>query len=272
MGLAPYGAPKRMAEMREIVHLRNGYELNLEYFRHHREAIAYQWASGAPQFGDLFSPALEKLLGPRRRPDEPLTDHHHDIARSVQAMYEEAFFHLIAPLQKRSGLTNIALAGGCAMNSVANGRIRRVTPFRRVYVQSAAGDAGGAIGAAFAVWHAQGGARSFVMDHAYWGPRFTRDEIAALVARERARISQASCTVEEIADEGELCARTTAAIADGKVVGWFQGRMDHKGLGVKSPRGPFVIWPTRNCAQLAAFGGLKKPGCLESRTALGMHQ
>src|SRR5262249_28781540 len=182
--------------------------------------------SGSPEFADLFSPALEHLLGARRRPEEPLTDRHRDIARSVQAMYEEAFFHLIEPLQKRSGLTDIALAGGCAMNSVANGKIRRATPFKRVYVQSAAGDAGGAIGAAFEVWHAQGGARSFVMDHAYWGPSFSREDIARLLAAAQPRIADTSCFTEEIADEGQLCRRTAAAIADGKVVGWFQGRME----------------------------------------------
>ena len=130
--------------------------------------------------GRFVSPALEELLGPRRRPEDPLEDRHRDIARSVQAIYEEAFFQLIGPLQQRSGLTDIALAGGCAMNSVANGKIRRMTPFQRVYVQSAAGDAGGAIGAAFAVWHQLGGARSFVMDHAFWGPRFRRRMITRL--------------------------------------------------------------------------------------------
>jgi carbamoyltransferase len=144
-----------------------------------------------------------------------LLDHHRDIARSVQAMYEEAFFHLVLPLQRRSGLTTIALAGGCAMNSVANGKIRRVTPFQRVYVQSAAGDAGGAIGAAFAVWHQQGGGRSFVMDHAYWGPSFGQDAIAALLTGQRAQITEKSCSVEELADEAELCRRTAQAVADG---------------------------------------------------------
>jgi len=98
MGLAPYGRPARMGEMRKLVKLRNGFELDLGYFRHHREAIAYQWAAGAPQFADLFSPALEELLGPWRTPEGPLMDHHRDIARSVQAMYEEAFFHLLEPL------------------------------------------------------------------------------------------------------------------------------------------------------------------------------
>ena len=89
-------------------------------------------------------------------------------------MYEEAFFHLDRErCSRRYGLTNLALAGGCAMNSVANGKVRRMTPFQRVYVQAAAGDAGGAIGAAFAVWHKLGGERSFVMDHAYWGPQFS---------------------------------------------------------------------------------------------------
>jgi carbamoyltransferase len=141
-------------------------------------------------------------------------------------MYEEAFFHLLEPLQRRSRLADVALAGGCAMNSVANGKIRRATPFRRVYVQSAAGDAGGAIGAAFALWHTLGGARSFVMDHAYWGPQFPPDEVASLLAAKRPRLSAANCVVEEISDEAELCRRTAAAIAGGKVVGWFQGRME----------------------------------------------
>src|SRR5262249_49806645 len=117
------------------------------------------------------------------------------------------------------GLTDIALAGGCAMNSVANGKIRRITPFRRVYVQSAAGDAGGAIGAAFAAWHQLGGARSFIMDHAFWGPQFSSSEITRPLAR-------SGCTVEVIHDEEELCRRAAAAISEGAVLGWFQGRME----------------------------------------------
>jgi carbamoyltransferase len=93
-------------------------------------------------------------------------------------------------------------------------------------VQSAAGDAGGAIGAAYAVWHQLGGARSFVMEHACWGPQFGRDDIASLLVAKRSQIAEAACTVEEISDEAELCRRTGAAIAEGDVVGWFQGRME----------------------------------------------
>jgi len=228
MGLAPYGFPSRMEAMGEIVKLTtNGaFMLDLAYFRHHRERIAYSWDSGSPEFGDLFSPALEELLGPRRRPQEPLEERHRDIARSVQARYEEAFFHLIGPLQQRFGSSDIALAGGCAMNSVANGKIRRMTPFRRVYVQSAAGDAGGAIGAAYVVWHRLGGHRSFVMDHAFWGPQFALAEIARLLSERREEIAQLGCAVEEIGDEEELCRRAATAIAQGAVLGWVQGRME----------------------------------------------
>jgi carbamoyltransferase len=246
MGLAPYGAPTRLSGMREIVKLLpdGGFALDLRFFRHHRERIAFSWSSGSPEFGDLFSPELEALLGPRRRPADPIEDRHRDIARSVQAMYEEAFFHLIAVMQRRCGLTDISLAGGCAMNSVANGKIRRITPFRRVYVQSAAGDAGGAIGAAFAVWHRLGGARCFVMDHAFWGPQYTSSEIADLLAARRGDIDAAGCEIEVIGDEDELCRRTAGAIAGGKVVGWFQGRMEWgpRALGNRSivcdPRRP----------------------------------
>jgi carbamoyltransferase len=228
MGLAPYGKPAFMDAMRKIVRLKpdGAYELDLAYFRHHKEQVTYQWTDGSPEFGDLFAPALEALLGPRRAPNDPLDDRHRDIARSAQAMYEEAFFHLIGALQKRYGLTDLALAGGCAMNSVANGKVRRMTPFRRVYVQSAAGDAGGAIGAAFALWHQLGGARSFVMDHAYWGPQFSSGNIQALMAARQPEIDAAGCSVENVTDEAELCRRAAGAIAEGKVVGWFQGRME----------------------------------------------
>jgi len=228
MGLAPYGNPSVMDAMRRIVRLKDdgGYELDLAFFRHQSEKISYQWNNGSPEFGSLYSVELEALLGPSRKPNDPLEDHHRDIARSVQAMYEEAFFHLLDRLHKSYGIANLALAGGCAMNSVANGKVRRRTPFRNVYVQSAAGDAGGAIGAAFAVWKKLGGVRSFVMDHAYWGPHFSSNTIGALIDARRSEINAAGCTVESVEDDGEMCRRTAAVIADGKVVGWFQGRME----------------------------------------------
>src|SRR4029077_10276133 len=133
----------------------------------HVEEISYRWENGSPVFADLFHTSLADLLGTKRNSTEPLTQHHKDIARSVQAMYEEAFFHLLDHLQRRYRLTDIVLAGGCAANSVANGKIRRQTAFKNVYVQSSPGDAGGAIGAACSVWHKLGGKRDFVMNHAF---------------------------------------------------------------------------------------------------------
>ena len=228
MGLAPYGKPIYLDEMRKIVRLKTGggFDLNLSFFRHHREEVPYTWTDGSPEMGDLFSPALEDLLGPRRQPSEPLEDRHRNIARSVQAMYEEAFFNLLEPLQRKAGATDLALAGGCAANSVANGKVRRMTPFKRVYVQSAAGDAGGAIGAAFAVWDKSGGGRKFVMDHAYWGPQFSSGDIDELIEAHKTDIEASGCALERLADKSELCRITAQAVADGKVVGWFQGRME----------------------------------------------
>ncbi|MGH6846046.1 MAG: carbamoyltransferase N-terminal domain-containing protein, partial [Methylocella sp.] len=159
MGLAPCGEPQFLAEMRRIVRLRDdgSFALNLSYFRHHQEKIAYRWSGGAPHVGTLFSPALEEALGPARGTGEPLDRRHRAIASSAQAMYEEAFFHLLGALHARYGLNDLALAGGCAMNSVANGKVRRQSRFKRVYIQPAPGDAGGAIGAAIQVWHTLAG-------------------------------------------------------------------------------------------------------------------
>jgi carbamoyltransferase len=236
MGLASYGEPRYLEQMRDIVRVQGDgtFRLNLDYFRHQTEKVEYQWDSGAPQAhaGNLFSEKLTAALGPARERGEELSQRHKDIARSAQAMYEEAFFTLLRALHARYGIDDLALAGGCAMNSVANGKIYQETPFRRLYVQSAAGDAGGAIGAAFAVMRNvanHGGMKNgdkFVMDHAYWGPSFPDDELRALLAAKREVLDAGGCSVEEVPDEGSLCTRTARAISEGKVIGWFQGRME----------------------------------------------
>jgi carbamoyltransferase len=228
MGLAPYGQPTHLEQMRKIVRLlpTGGFELDLTYFRHHREKVDYTWEGGTPSVGDLFSDEMATLLGPRRDPSQPLEQVHRDIARSAQAMYEEAFFNLLDRLHERHGVEAITIAGGCGANSVANGKIRRRTTFKKVYVQAAAGDAGGAIGAAFAFWHRQGGARSFTMDHAYWGPEYAAPTIEAMLAVQGEAIAAAGCTVERLTDESDLTRRTAQAVSEGKVVGWFQGRME----------------------------------------------
>ncbi len=229
MGLAPYGKPVLLDRLRQVVKLREdgSFRLNLDYFRHHRAKVEYEWDNGSPLVGRLFAPELEGLLGPAREPGTELTQYHKDLARSVQALYEEAFFHLLEKLHARHGADDIALAGGCAMNSVANGKIRRMTPFKRVYVQSAAGDAGGAIGAAYAVWAEAGGSRSRArMDHAYWGPSFSNAAVLQCIEARAAELAEGACEWRRIDDVESLCAETAQAIADGQVVGWFQGRME----------------------------------------------
>ena len=169
MGLAPYGKPSRLRAMREIVHLlpAGDFELDLAYFRHHREHVSYEWENGVPTMGALSSPLLADLLGPPRDPGAEITQAHRDIARSAQAMYEEALFHLLNRLHDRYRLGDLALSGGCAMNSVANGKVHAHTPFRRLYVPAAAGDAGGAIGAAL-VAHGRASAGTDMMLRLAW--------------------------------------------------------------------------------------------------------
>jgi carbamoyltransferase len=246
MGLAPYGRPGYLEAMRRIVLLQEdgGFQLNLDLFRHHRERIEYQWENGPPEVGRLYSPGMIDLLGPARAPEEPLEQRHKDIARSAQAMYEEALFHLLDALHARHRLDALAMAGGCALNAAANGKVALRTPFRKLYVPPAAGDAGGAIGAATAVWHELGGLRGGAMDHAYWGPDCDESAVISVLDLRREEIAAAGCCVAHVAAEADLCRRTASAIAEGVVVGWFQGRMEWgaRALGNRSivcdPRRP----------------------------------
>ena len=228
MGLAPYGQPRYLDKMRDLVRLRSDgtYALGLNYFRHHNEVVTHQWNNCAPVVGTLYSPAMEQLLGPARQPDAPLEDRHKDIAHCAQAMYEVAFFHLLNHLHERHRIEALCLAGGCAMNSVANGKIVRKTPFRRIYVQAAAGDAGGAIGAALSVHVARNPAvRPARMEHAYWGPDYPDEVLAGLLASRSGDLNS-SFSIKTVKDETALCQHTAQALADGWVVGWFQGRME----------------------------------------------
>jgi len=247
MGLAAYGEPGFLDRMHEIVCLNvdGTYKLALEYFRHHAEGVEMVWDGGEPVCGRIFTPKLEELLGPAREKDEPIGERHAAVAASLQAMYEQAFFHLLNHVQRETGLRKLALAGGCAMNSLANGKIFERTDFEDTYIQAAAGDAGGAIGAAFAVWHHElGRVRGFVMDRAYWGPAFSDAEIEEIVKRYRPRFEAEGCVIRRFDDEELLCEEVAERIAEGAVVGWFQGRMEWgpRALGNRSilcdPRRP----------------------------------
>ncbi len=229
MGLAPYGQPLHLEAMRQIVKLlpKGLFELNLDYFSHHSEGVAMVWDDGEPKIGKVFTDQLEKLLGPSRKSGDELAQYHKDIAASAQAMYEEAFFHLLNHVASETKMNSLALAGGCAMNSVANGKIFNHTPFKEVYIQSAAGDSGGSIGAAYAVWHQLlNQPRAFEMRHSYWGPSYSVNQIQSLLQERSTDIDTAQCTITRFDNELPLCQRTAQAISEGKVIGWFQGRME----------------------------------------------
>jgi len=229
MGLAPYGKPTEIKNMRQIVKLKpkGRFELDLDYFIHHSAGISMVWDNGEPKIGSVYSDRLIETFGPPRQKDEPVGDRHKNLAASLQEMYEEAFFHLLNHVYGETKNPALCLAGGCAMNSVANGKVFDRIPFKEMYVQSAAGDGGGAIGAAYYVWNQeQKKSRSFVMDHAYWGPEFSNEEASEKLRVRSEELTAGNCSIEKITDEAELCRMTAERIAEGKVVGWFQGRME----------------------------------------------
>ena len=226
MGLAPYGEPTTTKEISKLVTLKpNGhFELNLKYFVHWRGGVSMEWDEGYPTLGTVYSSELEKLLGPARKPNEPLTKEHENIARSLQAVYETCAFHVLQNLWERTRNPRLCLAGGCAMNSVANGKVRSNTGFEQLYIQPAAGDNGTALGAAYYVWNqVLKQPRAFVMEHAYWGPSYPERDVTPLLKN---RDDGWNYSVKRYVSEDEVCRETARLIADGNVVGWYQDRME----------------------------------------------
>ena len=228
MGLAPYGRPAFMNEMRDIVRVADGrFELNTDYFTHDTIGLDMVWQGGSPVIGPVYSEKLIEKLGPMRAAQDPIEQKHKDLAASMQAMFEEAYFALANSLYEKTRVPNFCLAGGCGYNSVANGMLFDRSPYREQYIQAAAGDAGGAIGAAYWVWNETlRQPRAFVMDHAYWGPQYSDGEIDKAVFARRADLEEAHCVLHRVTNERELCRRTAEQVAKGNVVGWFQGRLE----------------------------------------------
>ena len=227
MGLAAYGSPAYLDEFRNIVSLRDplGFRLGLSYFTHHRAGPEMTWrkSTETPVLGRLFSPYLEHRLGTARASSQQLEDRHRNVAATMQATLEKILLANLNALQKKTGAKTLCLAGGVAFNCVANGKIPERTPFERVYVQPAAGDAGLSIGAAYFVHHQiLRRPRCFTMDHAFWGPGFSPQEIKKALA---SRVASGQYQVREL-DEQPMLQATAEHLALGKVVGWFQGRTE----------------------------------------------
>lgn len=239
MGLAPYGKPVHVEALRNLIRPLPGgrFALALEYFRHYTEGVEMSWTEGSPVLGRVWSDKLVELLGPARDPEDPeFFGRWADVAASAQVVFEEIFFHVLDDLHARTRLTRLALAGGCALNSAANGKIFERTPFREVFIQPAAGDDGTAVGAAFYVEHAVlGRPRRYVMEDAYTGPGFDDRAVAEAIERARGAGWDPAIDVQRLEDAA-LFRQVAAAVADGKVVGWFQGRMEFgpRALGNRS--------------------------------------
>jgi carbamoyltransferase len=238
MGLAPYGKPRYMEEFRDIIRTEEAgrFRLNLDYFRHHAEGVDMTWDDGSPVIGRIFSDHFTKTFGPPRRPEAELTEREQDIAASLQLRLEEVGFHVLRHLHQQTGLTDLGLSGGVAYNSVMNGKILLNTPFRRVFVQPAAGDSGTALGVCYQIYNGiLDHRRATAIEGAYTGPEFTNAEM-------RAELERSDLTFQNYADE-ELTKRAAQDIANGLVVGWFQGRMEFgpRALGNRS----IVVDPRR---------------------------
>jgi carbamoyltransferase len=234
MGMAPFGQPRYVDKVWKVIHLEGdgSFRLDMDYFSFHRSTHA----TYTQRFIDLFGPARD----PRSQFFTPTSDfpsyfgakpvdyesqarqnqHYADIAASIQAVTEEVLLKMASHLHQVTGLKYLCLAGGVALNSVANGRILRETPFDEIFVQPAAGDGGGAVGAALYGYHmVLGKPRGFVMHHAYWGEEYGEGEIEAFLKHQ-------GIPYTRLENDDALMDRVVDALLHGKVIGWFQGRFE----------------------------------------------
>ncbi len=235
MGMAPYGVPRYMDKIFDHL-LRvaddGSFRMNMDYFSYHYSDEKTFNSRFVDLFGPPRDPRMHFFTSRTRFPsyfgEKPadfaeqcrLNEHYADVAASIQKAIEEIILKLARDLHKRTGLTKLCMAGGVALNSVANGRILNETPFEDLFIQPAAGDSGGALGAALHVYHALlGKPRNFRLEHAYWGKAYSGSEIQSFLDGQNIKY-------ERFSDDDKLLDRVVDDLVGGKVVGWYQGRFE----------------------------------------------
>lgn len=237
MGLAPYGNVSYKDEFTRILKVKGkSFKLGLEYFLHHKNPIDMNFSSGTPEIGQLFSSYLERRLGPKRKPQDPITQKHKDIAATLQNRLEEVAVHFANSNTKKE-YTNLCLAGGVAHNCALNGKLLHGTTFRKIYVPPAPGDAGLSVGAAFCL-HNQISKKPnrFHMHSAYWGSEYNEKNIMSTIQKLHKTDINSNISTEIINSRNKLCEIVALNISQGRVVGWFQGRSEFgpRALGNRS--------------------------------------
>ncbi len=241
MGLSSYGEEKFKDEISKLVFsTKKGYELNLKYFTHHKKNIIKKNNNGQIEYENLYSNKLIEILGKERKKNDPITDTHKDIAKSAQIVYEEIFLKLLNNLYDKYKIKNLTLSGGCIMNSVANGKILKNTPFKNIYIPPNPGDAGGAIGSAASLINSQN--KIIVKNYSFLGNKFYSEDIEKYLkinsALKKFQIKKLSLN--------DLINVTAKSLTESKIIGWFQGRMEWgpRALGNRSiladPRNPNI--------------------------------
>jgi carbamoyltransferase len=231
MGLAPYGEPKHTDRLRDLLQFTPDgfFRLDLRFFRSAKSGIISYGPDHVPVVAPLYSERMTEAFGKPRLPEEKLSAYHQDLAASVQRITEELIFHILGHLHKKTGLDRLCLAGGVAQNSVANGKITRMTGFKQIYIPSAGHDAGISMGAALYARHQlQGAPRGAAIRTAYTGSRYDNSEIEAYL--DSRKISYRKYPDQELFD------RVTERLINGGVIGWFNGRAEFgpRALGARS--------------------------------------
>ena len=223
MGLSSYGKPIYEKEIsRLLFNTKNGFKLNLNYFIHHNENIIKSNLNNQITYKNLYSQKLTDLLGRERDPDDEINQKHIDIAKSAQTVYEKTFFNLLNYLYSKYKISNLTLSGGCAMNSVANGKILKNTFFKKIYISPNPGDAGGSVGSALISLCESKSKVDTDINYAYLGKKFTNKEIENIIKEKHIskKFNVKRCSEEDIFEN------TVNFLKESKIIGWFQGRME----------------------------------------------
>ena len=248
MGLSCYGKTSEISKVNQIIKLKkNGeFELDLSYFLHHKRNVAYKWNNASPTTDILFSEKINKLFVLPKNIENDISDYHKNIASSVQYTYEKTLFHILNHVYEKYKIDNLTISGGCAQNSLANGKIISNTKFSSLFIPSNPGDAGGAVGSAYVAWNNINKGPIEKKFSAYLGPSYSNVEIENLIINNKEKLILQKCNYFFENDDDTLCAYIAKKIETGKIIGWFQGRMEWgpRALGNRSiladPRNPKI--------------------------------